>query len=178
MNKQIKYLMLWPPIQITKWNKSQKKTSLASIMLCWNALKPVFNGSSWCEHVLRGPGCGGHWNHQVFDAPSHKLHQNLRVSDQDPCRGGVHHHLLHRHPGEPAAQWRTLQVRFTQQRRRLSGCRASAVTLCPLCPPHSNCAAAQSSIAGRDDGTALKLWAASCHMLSIRWRWRCARKQD
>ncbi|TWW71084.1 Retinol dehydrogenase 12 [Takifugu flavidus] len=35
---------------------------------------------------------------------------------------------------------------------------------------YSNCAAAQSSIAGQDDGTALKLWAASCHMLGIRWR--------
>ncbi|XP_029698956.1 retinol dehydrogenase 11 isoform X3 [Takifugu rubripes] len=35
---------------------------------------------------------------------------------------------------------------------------------------YSNCAAAQSSIAGQDDGTALKLWAASCHMLGTRWR--------
>lgn len=39
-----------------------------------------------------------------------------------------------------------------------------------LCPPYSNCAAAESSIAGQDDGTALKLWAISCHMLGIRWR--------
>uniref|UniRef100_A0A3B5LFM3 Si:dkey-73n8.3 n=1 Tax=Xiphophorus couchianus TaxID=32473 RepID=A0A3B5LFM3_9TELE len=33
-----------------------------------------------------------------------------------------------------------------------------------------NCARADSCRAGEDDGTALKLWAVSCHLLGIRWR--------
>lgn len=36
--------------------------------------------------------------------------------------------------------------------------------------PHRDCAIAESSRAGQDDGTALKLWAVSCHLLGIRWR--------
>lgn len=106
-------------------NKTYQASKHHAVLKC---LKTVFDCSSWCEHILRGPGRGGHWNHQAFEAPSRKLHEKLRVSDQDPCRGGIHHHLLHRHPGEPAAQWRTLQVRFTQQHRRFSGCRTSVVT--------------------------------------------------
>ncbi|XP_008304689.1 retinol dehydrogenase 12 [Stegastes partitus] len=35
---------------------------------------------------------------------------------------------------------------------------------------YRDCARAQSSRAGQDDGTALKLWAVSCHLLGIRWR--------
>uniref|UniRef100_I3KAR8 Uncharacterized protein n=1 Tax=Oreochromis niloticus TaxID=8128 RepID=I3KAR8_ORENI len=35
---------------------------------------------------------------------------------------------------------------------------------------YSNCSRAESSNAGQDDGTALKLWAVSCHLLGIRWR--------
>ncbi|XP_028288472.1 retinol dehydrogenase 12 [Parambassis ranga] len=35
---------------------------------------------------------------------------------------------------------------------------------------YKNCAAAESTRAGQDDGTALKLWAVSCHLLNIRWR--------
>ncbi|XP_056155458.1 retinol dehydrogenase 12 [Lampris incognitus] len=35
---------------------------------------------------------------------------------------------------------------------------------------YRNCAKAESSRAGQDDGTALKLWAVSCHLLGIRWR--------
>ncbi|XP_030612136.1 retinol dehydrogenase 12 [Archocentrus centrarchus] len=35
---------------------------------------------------------------------------------------------------------------------------------------YSNCSRAESSKAGQDDGTALKLWAVSCHLLGIRWR--------
>ncbi|XP_024864407.1 retinol dehydrogenase 11 isoform X2 [Kryptolebias marmoratus] len=35
---------------------------------------------------------------------------------------------------------------------------------------YKNCAAARCSRAGEDDGTALKLWAVSCHLLGIRWR--------
>uniref|UniRef100_A0A3Q1GVL1 Si:dkey-73n8.3 n=1 Tax=Acanthochromis polyacanthus TaxID=80966 RepID=A0A3Q1GVL1_9TELE len=33
-----------------------------------------------------------------------------------------------------------------------------------------DCALAESCRAGQDDGTALKLWAVSCHLLGIRWR--------
>ncbi|XP_077480139.1 retinol dehydrogenase 11-like isoform X2 [Stigmatopora argus] len=35
---------------------------------------------------------------------------------------------------------------------------------------YKDCAYSKSCWAGRDDGTALKLWAASCHLLGIRWR--------
>nr|XP_046227370.1 retinol dehydrogenase 11 [Scatophagus argus] len=35
---------------------------------------------------------------------------------------------------------------------------------------YKDCAIAESSWAGRDDGTALKLWAVSCQLLGIRWR--------
>ncbi|XP_069561667.1 retinol dehydrogenase 12 [Brachyistius frenatus] len=35
---------------------------------------------------------------------------------------------------------------------------------------YKDCASAYNTRAGQDDGTALKLWAASCHLLSIRWR--------
>ncbi|XP_037549932.1 retinol dehydrogenase 11 [Nematolebias whitei] len=35
---------------------------------------------------------------------------------------------------------------------------------------YRKCAAAGSCRAGEDDGTALKLWAVSCHLLGIRWR--------
>ncbi|XP_051266152.1 retinol dehydrogenase 11 [Dicentrarchus labrax] len=35
---------------------------------------------------------------------------------------------------------------------------------------YKDCACAESSWAGQDDGTALKLWAVSCHLLGIRWR--------
>ncbi|XP_054893488.1 retinol dehydrogenase 12-like [Poeciliopsis prolifica] len=35
---------------------------------------------------------------------------------------------------------------------------------------YKNCARADSCRAGEDDGTALKLWAVSCHLLGIRWR--------
>ncbi|XP_040921417.1 retinol dehydrogenase 11 [Toxotes jaculatrix] len=35
---------------------------------------------------------------------------------------------------------------------------------------YRNCAIAESCRAGQDDGTALKLWAVSCHLLGIRWR--------
>ncbi|XP_076617726.1 retinol dehydrogenase 11 [Chaetodon auriga] len=35
---------------------------------------------------------------------------------------------------------------------------------------YKDCASAQSCRAGQDDGTALKLWAVSCHLLGIRWR--------
>ncbi|XP_070784436.1 retinol dehydrogenase 12 [Enoplosus armatus] len=35
---------------------------------------------------------------------------------------------------------------------------------------YKDCASAESSRAGQDDGTALKLWAVSCHLLGIRWR--------
>ncbi|XP_030204546.1 retinol dehydrogenase 12 [Gadus morhua] len=35
---------------------------------------------------------------------------------------------------------------------------------------YSNCKRAECSRAGQDDGTALKLWAMSCHLLGIRWR--------
>ncbi|XP_061569883.1 retinol dehydrogenase 12 [Cololabis saira] len=35
---------------------------------------------------------------------------------------------------------------------------------------YRDCASADSCRAGQDDGTALKLWAVSCHMLGIRWR--------
>ncbi|XP_029313870.1 retinol dehydrogenase 11 [Cottoperca gobio] len=35
---------------------------------------------------------------------------------------------------------------------------------------YKDSASAQSSRAGQDDGTALKLWAVSCHMLGIRWK--------
>ncbi|XP_029935533.1 retinol dehydrogenase 12 [Myripristis murdjan] len=35
---------------------------------------------------------------------------------------------------------------------------------------YKDCAYTESSRAGKDDGTALKLWAVSCHMLTIRWR--------
>lgn len=87
----------------------------------------VVGHSSWCEHVLRGPWRGGHWNHKAFYAPSGKLDQNLWVSHQDPRRGGLHHHLLRRHSWEPAAYWRILQVRSTQQHRWFSLCRVSIV---------------------------------------------------
>ncbi|XP_029955463.1 retinol dehydrogenase 12 [Salarias fasciatus] len=35
---------------------------------------------------------------------------------------------------------------------------------------YRDCASAESCRAGQDDGTALKLWAVSCHLLGIRWR--------
>lgn len=35
---------------------------------------------------------------------------------------------------------------------------------------YRNCAEAACSMAGLDDGTALKLWATSCHLLGIRWK--------
>ncbi|XP_039982553.1 retinol dehydrogenase 12 isoform X1 [Xiphias gladius] len=35
---------------------------------------------------------------------------------------------------------------------------------------YKDCARAKSCRAGQDDGTALKLWAVSCHLLGIRWR--------
>uniref|UniRef100_UPI0037E78CDF retinol dehydrogenase 11 n=1 Tax=Semicossyphus pulcher TaxID=241346 RepID=UPI0037E78CDF len=35
---------------------------------------------------------------------------------------------------------------------------------------YKDCARADSCRAGQDDGTALKLWAVSCHLLGIRWR--------
>ncbi|CAL8292965.1 unnamed protein product [Lota lota] len=35
---------------------------------------------------------------------------------------------------------------------------------------YCNCKQAECSRAGQDDGTALKLWAMSCHLLGIRWR--------
>ncbi|XP_074549683.1 retinol dehydrogenase 12 [Halichoeres trimaculatus] len=35
---------------------------------------------------------------------------------------------------------------------------------------YRDCAQAESCKAGQDDGTALKLWAVSCHLLGIRWR--------
>ncbi|KAM9712640.1 retinol dehydrogenase 12 [Menidia menidia] len=35
---------------------------------------------------------------------------------------------------------------------------------------YRNCGYADSCRAGQDDGTALKLWAVSCHLLGIRWR--------
>nr|XP_033495101.1 retinol dehydrogenase 11 isoform X2 [Epinephelus lanceolatus] len=35
---------------------------------------------------------------------------------------------------------------------------------------YKDCAIADSCRAAQDDGTALKLWAVSCHLLSIRWR--------
>uniref|UniRef100_A0A665WF13 Si:dkey-73n8.3 n=1 Tax=Echeneis naucrates TaxID=173247 RepID=A0A665WF13_ECHNA len=35
---------------------------------------------------------------------------------------------------------------------------------------YSNCRSSQSCRAGQDDGTALKLWAVSCHLLGICWR--------
>lgn len=35
---------------------------------------------------------------------------------------------------------------------------------------YKDCASAETSKAGQDDGTALKLWAVSCHLLGIRWR--------
>ncbi|XP_070708800.1 retinol dehydrogenase 11 [Pempheris klunzingeri] len=35
---------------------------------------------------------------------------------------------------------------------------------------YKDCALTESSRAGQDDGTALKLWAVSCHLLGIRWR--------
>ncbi|XP_022049385.2 retinol dehydrogenase 11 [Acanthochromis polyacanthus] len=35
---------------------------------------------------------------------------------------------------------------------------------------YRDCALAESCRAGQDDGTALKLWAVSCHLLGIRWR--------
>uniref|UniRef100_A0A3B4TGV1 Si:dkey-73n8.3 n=1 Tax=Seriola dumerili TaxID=41447 RepID=A0A3B4TGV1_SERDU len=48
---------------------------------------------------------------------------------------------------------------------------------CTVTPEHQllnggyyDCASAQSCRAGRDEGTALKLWAVSCHLLGIRWR--------
>uniref|UniRef100_A0A3Q3IXJ2 Uncharacterized protein n=1 Tax=Monopterus albus TaxID=43700 RepID=A0A3Q3IXJ2_MONAL len=34
---------------------------------------------------------------------------------------------------------------------------------------HYDCASARSCRAGQDDGTALKLWAVSCHLLGIQW---------
>lgn len=36
--------------------------------------------------------------------------------------------------------------------------------------PLRDCANVDSCRAGQDDGTALKLWAVSCHLLNIRWR--------
>uniref|UniRef100_A0A3Q3DCW5 Si:dkey-73n8.3 n=1 Tax=Hippocampus comes TaxID=109280 RepID=A0A3Q3DCW5_HIPCM len=39
-----------------------------------------------------------------------------------------------------------------------------------LASPCRDCAYSKGCRAGRDDGTALKLWAASCHLLGIRWR--------
>ncbi|XP_071373173.1 retinol dehydrogenase 12 [Centroberyx affinis] len=49
---------------------------------------------------------------------------------------------------------------------------------CAVTPEHQlmtggyykDCAHTVSSRAGQDDGTALKLWAVSCHLLGIRWR--------
>ncbi|XP_068565853.1 retinol dehydrogenase 11 [Cebidichthys violaceus] len=49
---------------------------------------------------------------------------------------------------------------------------------CTVTPEHQlvtggyykDCASAESSRAGQDDGTALKLWAVSCQQLGIRWR--------
>ncbi|XP_077592687.1 retinol dehydrogenase 11-like [Stigmatopora nigra] len=35
---------------------------------------------------------------------------------------------------------------------------------------YKDCAYSKGCWAGQDDGTALKLWAASCHLLGIRWR--------
>ncbi|XP_034717487.1 retinol dehydrogenase 12 [Etheostoma cragini] len=35
---------------------------------------------------------------------------------------------------------------------------------------YKDCASAESSRAGQDDGTALKLWAVSCHLLGICWK--------
>ncbi|XP_076014182.1 retinol dehydrogenase 12 [Genypterus blacodes] len=35
---------------------------------------------------------------------------------------------------------------------------------------YKDCAITDSSRSGQDDGTALKLWAVSCHLLGIRWR--------
>ncbi|XP_074478566.1 retinol dehydrogenase 12 [Sebastes fasciatus] len=35
---------------------------------------------------------------------------------------------------------------------------------------YKDCAGADTARAGQDDGTALKLWAVSCHLLGIRWR--------
>uniref|UniRef100_A0A3Q1ITY0 Uncharacterized protein n=1 Tax=Anabas testudineus TaxID=64144 RepID=A0A3Q1ITY0_ANATE len=35
---------------------------------------------------------------------------------------------------------------------------------------YRDCASVEPCRAGRDDGTALKLWAVSCHLLGIRWR--------
>ncbi|XP_059183423.1 retinol dehydrogenase 12 [Centropristis striata] len=35
---------------------------------------------------------------------------------------------------------------------------------------YKDCGSAECCRAGQDDGTALKLWAVSCHMLGIRWR--------
>uniref|UniRef100_A0A8C2ZXL2 Si:dkey-73n8.3 n=1 Tax=Cyclopterus lumpus TaxID=8103 RepID=A0A8C2ZXL2_CYCLU len=49
---------------------------------------------------------------------------------------------------------------------------------CAITPEHQlvtggyykDCASAETSRAGQDDGTALKLWAVSCQQLGIRWR--------
>ncbi|XP_013863887.1 uncharacterized protein si:dkey-73n8.3, partial [Austrofundulus limnaeus] len=58
---------------------------------------------------------------------------------------------------------------------------AGTIIYCAITPENQmltggfyrNCAAAGSCRAGEDDGTALKLWAVSCHLLGIRWRSVC-----
>lgn len=102
----------------------------------------VVGHSSWREHVLRGPRHGGHWNHKAFRAPSGKLHQNLWVSHQDPCRGGLHHHLLRGHSWEPTAYWRILQVRPASAAASvvlgaLQSANRGSTLLCP--PPQQLC---------------------------------------
>uniref|UniRef100_A0A3Q3VTP8 Uncharacterized protein n=1 Tax=Mola mola TaxID=94237 RepID=A0A3Q3VTP8_MOLML len=54
---------------------------------------------------------------------------------------------------------------------------ASTTIYCVVTPENQlltggyyDCAIAESCKAGQDDGTALKLWAVSCHLLGIRWR--------
>ncbi|CAJ1082347.1 retinol dehydrogenase 11 [Xyrichtys novacula] len=55
---------------------------------------------------------------------------------------------------------------------------ASTTIYCTVTPENQmlnggyyrDCAQANSCKAGQDDGTALKLWAVSCHLLGIRWR--------
>lgn len=152
--------------------------------------------SSWGDSLRCGPWGGQNWNHKALHEPPTGHNQHLQFFIENPSRGRLHFHLLRCHAREPAAHWRILQVslketviscicyktlsqplhliRFRSFRLKWAG-RLQLVTVqrpLTLCFASWNrdCRLSESCKAGQDDGTALKLWAVSCHLLGIRWR--------
>ena len=100
-------------------DKTRAALRVSRAQLVWerglspNAVCP-FADSFRCDGLLCGPRHCEHWDHEAPDASHRGARQELRFSGQEPSRGSLHQHLLHRHSWEPDAHRGILQVSLTR----------------------------------------------------------------